>query len=74
MAKMLMEVIRDTLRTHHYSYRTEETYLKWIRRFIRFNGNQHPRDLGAVEIQSFLSDLAVRGRVSPLSFEKEDYR
>ena len=64
MAKMLMAAVRNTLRTHHYSYRTEESYLKWIRRFILFNGNRHPRDMGATEIQRFLSDLAVRGKVS----------
>ena len=56
-----MEAVRETLRTHHYSYRTEETYLKWIRRFILFNGQRHPREMGAPEIQGFLSDLAVRG-------------
>ena len=61
---MLAAAVRKTLRTQHYSYRTEETYLKWIRRFIHFNGKRHPRELGATEIQSFLSDLAVRGRVS----------
>lgn len=64
MAKKLMAEVRNTLRLHHYSYRTEETYMQWIRRFILFNGKQHPREMGAREIQSFLSDLAVAGRVS----------
>ncbi len=64
MAKKLMAVVRGTLRTHHYSYRTEETYLKRIHRFILFNGKRHPREMGAGEIQNFLSDLAVRGNVS----------
>lgn len=64
MASKLMDEFRSVLRLHHYSYRTEETYLQWIRRFILFNGKQHPRDMGAEEIQNFLSDLAVNGRVS----------
>ena len=64
MARMLLETARDILRLHHYSYRTEETYLKWIRRFIGFHGNRHPRDMGAPEIQAFLSSLATDGRVS----------
>ena len=59
-----MEEVRNTLRHHHYSYRTEETYIQWIRRFILFHGKRHPRETGAAEIQEFLSDLAVRGRVS----------
>lgn len=59
-----MEEVQKTLRIRHYSYRTEETYLQWIRRFILFHGKRHPREMGAEEIQSFLSDLAIRGRVS----------
>ncbi len=59
-----MDEVRNVLRLHHYSYRAEETYLQWIRRFILFNGKRHPREMGAEEIQSFLSDLAVSGRVS----------
>ncbi len=63
MAKKLMEEVQNTLRLHHYSYRPEETYIQWIRRFILFHGKQHPREMGAADIQKFLSDLAVRGRV-----------
>jgi len=61
---MLFETIRETFRLHHYSYRTEQTYLKWIQRFIRFHDRRHPRELGASEIQAFLSSLAVDGHVS----------
>jgi len=64
MAKMLLEEVKNALRIHHYSYRTEETYLQWIRRFILFNDRRHPREMGAEEIQDFLSDLATRGQVS----------
>jgi integron integrase len=64
MAKMLMDEVRKSFRLHHYSYRTEETYLQWIRRYIIFHEKRHPREMGAEEIQRFLSDLATRGRVS----------
>lgn len=64
MARMLMDEVRNVFRLHHYSYRTEESYSQWIRRFIFFNGKRHPREMGADEIQNFLSDLATRGRVS----------
>lgn len=60
----LLEVVRQSLRTKHYSIRTEQVYLGWIRRFVAFHGRRHPRDLGAVEVTAFLSDLAVAGNVS----------
>jgi hypothetical protein len=64
MAKRLMEEARNVFRVHHYSYRTEVTYIKWIKRFIKYHGNRPPRDLGPTEIQAFLTDLSVRGKVS----------
>jgi len=67
MAKRLVDGIREVFRTEHYAYRTEETYLKWIKRFIQHNGNRHPRELGAEEIQAFLTHLAVDVRVSASS-------
>lgn len=54
-------------RTEHYAYRTEETYLKWIKRFIACHGNRHPRDMGSDEVQQFLSFLAVERKVSASS-------
>lgn len=60
----LLEVVRQSLRTKHYSIRTEEVYLGWIRRFIAFNRRRHPRELGAAEVTAFLTDLAVNGNVS----------
>jgi len=54
-----MDQVREVLRYHHYALRTEESYVKWILSFIRFNGRRHPREMGKVEIESFLSDLAV---------------
>lgn len=60
----LREVVRDRLRAKHYSLRTEHAYLNWIRRFILFNGKRHPRELGAAEVASFMTHLAVDRRVS----------
>ncbi len=60
----LLDQVRDALRTRHYSIRTEEAYLGWIRRYILFHGKRHPREMGAAEIEAFLTDLAVEGRVA----------
>ena len=60
----LLDQVRDAIRTRHYSLRTEETYLHWIKRFILFHGKRHPREMGAPEVEKFLSDLAVRLTVS----------
>ena len=42
----------------HFSYRTEEAYLGWVRRYIGFHGRRHPREMGAPEIEAFLNHLA----------------
>ncbi|WP_158881821.1 integron integrase [Rhodanobacter sp. L36] len=60
----LLDEVRRRLRLKHYSLRTEQAYVGWIRRFILHNDKRHPRDMGAVEVERFLSDLAVRGRVA----------
>ncbi len=64
MGRKLVDVINERCRAEHYAYRTEETYLYWIKRYISFHGNRHPRELGTDEITRFLTDLAVRFRVS----------
>lgn len=60
----LLEQVRAVIRFRHYSLRTEQTYLDWIKRFILFSGKRHPRDLGAPEITAFLTHLAVEGNVA----------
>ena len=61
----LMEQVRQVLRYHHYAYSTEKTYCDWIVRYIKhFGSKTHPQDMGKVEIDAFLSHLAVEGRVS----------
>jgi integron integrase len=60
----LLEQVRATLRRKHYSYHTEKRYLNWIRRFIRFHGLKHPRNMGKTEIDAFLTHLAVDQNVA----------
>lgn len=61
----LMDQVREVLRYHHYSYRTEKTYCDWIVRYIKFHGARvHPRDMGKTEIEAYLSHLATHGKVS----------
>ena len=60
----LLSEIRRRLRLKHYSLRTEEAYLGWIKRFILAHGKRHPREMGAVEVEQFLSSLAVEGQVA----------
>jgi site-specific recombinase XerD len=54
----LLDQVRDAIRRRHYSYRTEQTYLHWIKRLIYFSGKRHPREMGAAEVTAFLSHLA----------------
>lgn len=63
--RTLIDVVRATLRAKHYSPRTEEAYVGWIRRFVRFHGQRHPKTMGEAEVTAFLSSLAVHGRVAP---------
>src|SRR5918996_3996027 len=60
----LLDQVRLAIRTRHYSMRTEEAYVQWIRRFILFHNKRHPREMGAHEVSQFLSDLAVNRHVA----------
>lgn len=60
----LLDQVRARIRVKHYSIRTEDQYVFWIKRFIFFHGKRHPRELGAAEVEAFLSDLAMNGRVA----------
>ncbi|MBM4245656.1 MAG: hypothetical protein FJ148_17920 [Deltaproteobacteria bacterium] len=60
----LLDRVRASIRARHYSQRTEKAYVHWIRRYILFHGKRHPETLGAAEIESFLSALAVQGKVA----------
>lgn len=60
----LLEQVRARLRVKHYSIRTERSYVDWIKRFIWFHGKRHPKDMGAPELEAYLSHLAVERNVS----------
>jgi len=60
----LLETVSRKLKLLHYSKRTEETYLNWIKRFIRYNSNRRPEEIGEMEITEYLTHLAVEGKVS----------
>ncbi|MCF6155742.1 MAG: integron integrase [Candidatus Brocadia sp.] len=62
--KKLLEQVRDLIRLKHYSIRTEQTYLSWMKRYILFHNKRHPNDMGSAEIEKFLSHLAVNLKVS----------
>ena len=62
--RRLLDQVREKLRTLHYSYRTEEAYVGWIKRYILFHGKRHPRDLGVAEVEAYLSSLATRRKVA----------
>jgi integron integrase len=57
-APRLLDQVRDAIARKHYSRRTEQAYVHWIKRFIFFSDKRHPRDMGAPEVTSFLSHLA----------------
>jgi site-specific recombinase XerD len=60
----LFEVAVEKMRTRHFAYRTERAYLNWIRRYVKFHKRRHPREMGAAEIESFLTHLAVESQES----------
>jgi integron integrase len=62
--KKLLDQLRDTIRLRHYSYSTEKTYVHWARRYILYHNKRHPAEMGAAEIEAFLTYLAKEGYVS----------
>lgn len=60
----LLDQVRDQIRLKHYSIRTERVYCEWIKRYVRFHNYRHPMEMGAPDVEAFLSDLAVRRDVS----------
>lgn len=55
----LLEVAREKMRVRHLAFRTEQAYLQWILRYVHFHERRHPRDLGAAEVEQFLTHLAA---------------
>ena len=64
MEVKLLDRVRGAIRARHYSRRTEEAYVHWIRRYIVFHRKKHPSTMGATDVTSFLTWLAVEQRVS----------
>ena len=61
----LFDQMRDSIRLNHYSISTERVYLHWVKRFILFHGKQHPNTMGKLEVEQFLTHLAVNRQVAP---------
>ena len=64
MKSQLVDQVRAAIRVRNYSIRTEEAYVSWIVRYIRFHGTRHPAELGDDEVKAFLTHLAVNRNVS----------
>ena len=62
--RKLLDQVRDAIRLKHYSIRTEQAYVNWIKRYIYFHNVRHPAEMGAPEVQAFLTHLAVEGNVA----------
>ena len=60
----LLDLVRGVLRRKHYSIRTDQSYVDWIRRFILFHGKRHPAQMGKSEVIAFLTHLAVQRDVA----------
>ena len=60
----LLDHAREVIRKKHYSIRTEQAYVQWIRRFILFHGKRHPKHMGEKEISQYISHLATHSRVA----------
>ena len=67
----LMDQVRDVLRKRHYSIRTEQAYLDWIKRYIFFHNKRHPKDMGPGEISQFISYLATERKVAASTQNQE---
>lgn len=61
----VLDQLRERLRLMHYSMRTEETYVYWVKAFIRFHGLRHPAEMGGPEVEAFLTHLADDRLVAP---------
>ena len=70
----LLDQVRNAIRRRHYSYRTEETYIHWIKRFIHFHQKRHPNDMGEAEVTAFLNHLASERHVAAATQRNKGWR
>ncbi len=68
--RKLLDQVRDAIRYRHFSYRTEQAYVDWVRRFVLFSDKRHPRDLGADAVERFLTYLAVERDVAAATHQQ----
>lgn len=73
MKKKLLDITRDKIRLKHYSIKTEQSYVSWIKQFIFFHNKRHPIEMGKNEIEQFLTHLAVHRKVSPTTQNQAFY-
>lgn len=69
-APKVLDQLREGIRYRHYSMRTEEVYVHWVRAFIRFHGLRHPREMGRLEVEAYLSWLANERNVAASSHKQ----
>jgi integron integrase len=69
-APRLLEQVRERIRYKHYSIHTERVYVEWVKRFVLFHKKRHPRDMGAGEVEAFLSHLANEGNVAAATHQQ----
>ncbi|NJN31022.1 MAG: hypothetical protein HC824_11765 [Synechococcales cyanobacterium RM1_1_8] len=62
--RKLLDQVRDAIRLRHYSYRTEQAYVHWIRRYILFHNKRYPKEMGNAEIEAFLTHSVVTQTVA----------
>ena len=62
--KKLLDRVRDRIRLKQYSHKTEGAYLNWIKRYILFHKKKHPNDMGAAELEKYLTYLATERKVA----------
>ncbi len=62
--KKLLDQVRDLIRIKHYAYKTEQSYVQWIRRYMLFHDKRHPKEMGVAEVEAFLTHLAVTENVA----------
>jgi hypothetical protein len=65
----LLDRVREFIRIKYHSYRTEETYIFWVRRYTLFYDKRHPKDMNSAEIEAFLSHLAIKENVAAPSLK-----
>jgi hypothetical protein len=73
MGKKLLDIMRDKIRVKHYSIKTENVYIYWVKKYILFHNKRHPNTMGKKEIEEYLTYLAKNQNVSPTTQNQAFY-